>query len=103
MTHDNQRCIHCTIPVDGGELCQWCRAYSPLGDRQPDAVADLADAAKYATYGSENIDDVIRELPSDVPLFAVVDLVRARRHLLLAAHLITGAAEAVTKPEAVTR
>lgn len=92
-------CTRCTVPTTGSDLCPFCRNYvPPARTPEPD---DHLHAATVAIDGiRHNLNDVIRGLPEDVPMFALVDIVNALWNLRNAAVLLdkaTDALEADTK------
>lgn len=94
------QCRHCTVPVDDGDTCGFCASYSP-----PETAAQRLDVAvNRVDLLRADVNEVLRELPTDAPLMAVVDLVTALGHLRQAAVLIDKATDALEADAAeVTR
>jgi hypothetical protein len=100
QTVEMDQCRYCTVPTDVGDVCTFCRNYTPPPEPEPDradCVAALKSAGKHARYAAEDIGDSLESLPDDAPLFACVDLVAAVRHLRKASALLAAAAQAVTQ------
>lgn len=102
MTRSDQRaqCVHCTVPTNGGDTCSFCANYTPpmTVAQQLDAMVNLVDLARI------DGNKMLRELPRDTGLFAVVDIVTALNHLRQAACLLDKAADALeTDAQVVTR
>jgi hypothetical protein len=106
-------CVHCTVPTDGGDVCQFCATYDgpPITDssltgpgrrRTPQVDVLLAGAHLQARQAAEDIEDAIEVWGDAAPLLAVVDVVTARAHLIAAQRLIDKAATRITSAE-VTR
>lgn len=86
-------CRHCTVPTIGTELCTFCRNYVPP-TRTPKAV-DHLDAAVARIDGiRSDLNNVIRELPEDVPMLGLVDVVNALWNLKNASVLLDKANDA---------
>lgn len=109
---DTGQCRYCTVPTEVGDVCTFCRNYTPPAESDtgnfPDAgkardrdradcIASLKSASKHTLYAAEDIGDVLESLPDDAPLFACVDLVAAVRHIGKASALLASAAQAVTQ------
>lgn len=70
-------CKHCTVPVDTGDTCSFCASYTP-----PETAAQRLDVAvNRVDLIRHDLNEILRELPTDAPLFAVADLVTALGHL----------------------
>ncbi|MCV7159366.1 hypothetical protein H7J55_18015 [Mycolicibacterium brisbanense] len=71
------QCKHCTVPTDGGDTCSFCATYTPPAtvSQRLDVLVNRLDLLRHD--GNE----ILRELPTDAPLFAVADLVTALGHL----------------------
>ena len=106
-------CIHCTVPVDTGDIYAFCESYTPpesAAGREDDALEPdahcfglaLAEVAQHARFAFEDIEDAFEVMPDEAPLPAVVDLVTARAHLIAAQRLIDKAATRIAATE-VTR
>lgn len=81
-------CKHCTVPTtDGAELCLFCRTYVPP-KRSPGPVDHLDAAVARIDSIRADINAVIRALPDDVPMFALVDIVNALWNLRNASVLL---------------
>ena len=92
-----QDCIHCTVPTANPDgICIFCADYTPPAEGDP-AVGELADAYSTAVTVADRLGELASQLPADVPLWGVVDVVTAAAHLRAAARLIDRAAEAVTR------
>lgn len=66
-------CKHCTVPVDDGEVCGFCQSYTP-----PESVAQRLDVAvNKVDLLRHDLNEILRELPDDTPLMAIVDIVTA--------------------------
>ncbi|MGE0219661.1 hypothetical protein [Mycolicibacterium sp.] len=77
-------CRHCTMPTAGAAVCPFCATYTP-----PESPAQRLDVAvNRVDLLRHDINSVLQELPADVPLFAVADIVTALGHLRQAAVLI---------------
>lgn len=90
-------CQHCTVPVDSGDVCSFCRSYEP--PTELDGL--LAAAHTQARQAAEDLSDALAA--GDVPLLAAVDIVTARAHLIAAQRLIDAAATRITAAEVVAR
>lgn len=90
------QCEHCTIPTDGAAVCGFCSVYTP-----PATTAQRLDVAvNRIDLIRVDINTLLRELPTNAPLFGVVDIVAALGHLRQAAVLVDKAADQL---EAVKR
>lgn len=83
MTHT--ACRHCTVPTtDGTDVCRFCTTYIP-----PETPAQRLDVAvNRIDLLRHDVNAVLRELPTDAPLWAVADVVTALGHLRQAAVLL---------------
>ncbi|WP_244605142.1 hypothetical protein [Mycobacterium attenuatum] len=93
-------CGHCTVPVDDGDVCAFCATYTPPATvaQQVDVLVNRIDLVRHD--GNE----ILRQLPAQAPLFAVLDVVTALGHLRQAAIALDKAAAALeADAEAVTR
>ncbi|MFA7509460.1 MAG: hypothetical protein WCZ29_03150 [Mycolicibacterium vanbaalenii] len=73
--------------TDGAELCRFCRTYVPP-TRSPEPVDHLDAAVARIDSIRADINAVIRALPDDVPMFALVDIVNALWNLRNASVLL---------------
>ena len=92
-------CRHCTVPVENGDVCTFCSTYTPpatAGQRLDIAVnrVDLIRA---------DLNNELRQLPADAPLFAVTDVVIALGHLRQAAVALDKASDALEADAAAVR
>ncbi|MHA7661857.1 hypothetical protein [Mycolicibacterium sp. HS_4_1] len=87
-------CRHCTVRIEAGETCDFCRRYTPT-------TTLLDTAVKVANQARQDVSDAIAALPTDAPLWSRVDLVAALGYLRLASVKITKAAERIN--ESVTQ
>ena len=86
ITHTS--CRHCTVPTtDGTDVCHFCRTYVPP-TRSPEPVDHLDAAVARIDSIRADINAVIRDLPDDVPMFALVDIVNALWNLRNASVLL---------------
>lgn len=93
---DITECKHCSVPVDTGDSCTFCSSYTP-----PETAAQRLDVAvNRVDLLRHDLNEILRELPTDAPLFAVADLTIAVCHLRRAAVLIDKASDQL---EAVQR
>lgn len=93
-----QECRHCTVPTDGADVCAFCRTYVAPATlaQQLDAATNRIDLLR------RDLNAVLRELPTDSPLFAAVELVTGLCHLKRAAVALDRAADLIDT-EAVQR
>lgn len=93
-------CTSCTVPVETGNTCAFCASYSP-----PETIAQRLDiAVNKVDLLRHDLNEALRELPADAPLFAVTDLVVALNHLKRAAVALDKATDALeADAKAVTR
>lgn len=77
-------CRHCTVRIESGDSCDFCRTYVPPATIQQ----RLDDAINRIDLLRADINTVIRELPSDAPMFAIVDIVNALWNLRNASVLL---------------
>lgn len=83
------QCIHCTVPVETGDTCQFCATYTP-----PESPAQQLDVAvNRLDILRADLNKVLDSLPSDAPLFACADLTTGICHLKRASEKINRAAE----------
>lgn len=109
-----QECRHCTVPTDDGtDVCAFCRTY----DGPPITDSELTGPGCHGRAPSARIDgitgrvdtlrrdlnELMRGLPTDAPLFAFVDLVTGLCHLKRAAVALDRAADQLGAAEAVQR
>ena len=80
-------CTRCTVPTAGTELCTFCSNYVPPV-RRPEVGDHLHAAVTRIDSIRADINAVIRELPEDVPMFALVDIVNALWNLRNASVLL---------------
>jgi hypothetical protein len=90
------RCKHCTIPTDTGDTCAFCAEYSPPATA-PQQLAVLVNRLDLLRHDGN---EILRELPTGSPLFAVADLTIALCHLRRAAVLIDKATDTLEAAEA---
>ena len=84
------QCRHCTVPTgDGTDTCAFCRDYTPptTASQRLDISVNRVDLLRH------DLNELLRELPADAPLMAVVDLVTALGHLRQAAVALDKAAD----------
>jgi len=94
----NGQCRHCTVPVDSGDTCAFCSSYVP-----PETASQGLDiAVNRIDLLRIDINDALRELATDAPLFCVVDIVTALGHLRQVSVLIDRVAASLDA-EAVAR
>ncbi|MDZ7884751.1 MAG: hypothetical protein U5N53_18520 [Mycobacterium sp.] len=93
-------CTSCTVPTVGGELCSFCQTYTA-----PETIPQKIDVTvNKVDLLRPDLNEVLRELPADAPLMAVVDLVTALGHLKRAAVALDRANDALeVDAQAVTR
>lgn len=78
------QCRHCTVPTDGADVCDFCATYTP-----PQTPAQRIDVAvNRVDLLRHDVNEVLRKLPINAPLMAVVDIVTALGHLRQAAVLL---------------
>jgi hypothetical protein len=88
-------CKRCTVPVYGdGDLCTFCRNYVPP-TRTPETVDHLDAVVTKIDSLRTDINAVIRDLPDDTPMFAIVDIVNALWNLRNAAVCLDKATDAL--------
>ncbi|WP_199254457.1 hypothetical protein [Mycolicibacterium mengxianglii] len=87
-------CKHCTIPVHAGDVCTFCRNYVPPV-RTPETDDYLQAAVVKIDSIRTDVNTVIRELPDDTPMFAIVDIVNALWNLRNAAVCLDKATDAL--------
>lgn len=86
-------CDSCTVATDNHSgLCDFCAEYNPPTAAQ--LAQMMSDSAHHAHMATEDLEDTLARMPEGVPLFAVLDLVSAKRHLGQAIRLINRATEA---------
>lgn len=96
-------CRHCTVPVAVGDVCDFCKSYTPpdpglTAPQRLDAAVNRIDLIR------NDINAVIRELPDESPMFAIVDIVNALWNLRNAAVLLDKATDTLEADAAeVTR
>lgn len=95
------QCKHCTVPIPAGQdVCAFCADYTP-----PQTAAQRLDVAvNKVDLLRHDLNEELRGLPDDSPLFAVSDLVAVLGHLRQAAVLLdraTGAIEADAEDRAI--
>lgn len=95
-------CTRCTVPTTGQHLCPFCRNYVPPL-RAPKPTDHLDAAVQRIDSIRADINDVIRGLPEDVPMFALVDIVNALWNLRNAAVLLDKATDALDADAEVLR
>lgn len=84
-------CASCTVPVDSGDICNFCSNYTP-----PQTVPQKIDVAVNKTdLLRHDLNEILRVLPADAPLMGVVDLVTALGHLKRAAVALDRATDAL--------
>lgn len=97
-------CRHCTVPTDSGtDVCSFCKTYVPPEQPRtaPQALDDAINRIDDLRHG---LNGVIRELPEDVPMFALVDVVNALWNLRNASVLLDKAVDTLeSDAEAVQR
>lgn len=84
------QCRHCTVPTgDGTDTCAFCRTYVPptTASQRLDISVNRVDLLRH------DLNELLRELPADAPLMAIVDLVTALGHLRQAAVALDRAAD----------
>lgn len=93
-------CTSCTVPVDSGDTCNFCSNYTP-----PQTVPQKIDVAvNKVDLLRHDVNHILREIPSDGPLMAVVDVVTALGHLKRAAVALDRATDALeSDAQAVAR
>ena len=91
-----QPCIHCTVPVDVGNVCTFCKHYTPP------PVSELPNLASMAAEMAEIFSRAVSRTSDHAPLFAVVDMTAAVAHCRQAARLLSRAAARINQA-AVTR
>lgn len=77
-------CRHCTVRIESGNSCDFCRTYVPPANTQQ----RLDDAINRIDLVRADLNTVIRELPGDAPMFAIVDIVNALWNLRNASVLL---------------
>ncbi|CAJ1578991.1 hypothetical protein [[Mycobacterium] wendilense] len=93
------QCRHCTVPTEGADTCSFCASYAP-----PETVAQRLDVAvNRIDLLRTDINEVLRQLPAEAPLFAVTDVVVALNHLRRASDALDKASTALEVDQAVTR
>lgn len=94
MTQPDLRsqCVHCTVPVtDGSTVCAFCACYTAPATpaQQLDVAVNKVDLLRH------DVNEILRELPANAPLMAVVDVVTALGHLRRAAVALDRATDAL--------
>lgn len=94
------QCRHCTVPVDdGGDTCAFCSVYVA-----PETAAQQLDVAvNRVDLLRQDVNAVLRELPTNAPLWAVADVVTALGHLRQAAVLLDRANDVLEADAAEVR
>lgn len=78
-------CKFCTVPTsDGTDVCTFCRDYTPP-PAEPTALQQLTDAVERIDKVRADVNEALRLLPLDAPLFTVTDVVITLNHLRQAA------------------
>lgn len=95
-------CARCTVPTTGQHLCPFCQSYVPPV-RAPKPTDHLDAAVQRIDSIRADLNDVIRGLPEDVPMFALVDIVNALWNLRNATVLLDKATDALEKVDEVSR
>lgn len=89
MMTQQPECPTCSVPTDTGDVCAFCRDYTP-----PETPTQRLDVAtNRVDLLRRDLNEVLRGLPADAPLMAVVDLVTALGHLRQAAVALDKAAD----------
>lgn len=85
------QCRHCTVPVESGDTCTFCASYVPpeTPAQQLDVAVNKVDLLRH------DVNEILRELPANAPLMAVVDVVTALGHLRRAAVALDRATDAL--------
>lgn len=86
-------CKHCRVPVDTGDICAFCADYTPAADLT--VPQRLDDAVNRIDLVRGDINNVLRRLPEDAPMFAIVDITNALGNLRNASVLIDRATDTI--------
>jgi hypothetical protein len=73
-------CKHCTVPIEGDDVCAFCANYTP-----PTTIQQLDVAVNRVDLLRADLNAVLDQLPAGAPLFACADLTTGICHLKRAA------------------
>lgn len=103
MTDQRTTCQQCTVPThDGADMCGFCKTYEPPV-QAPVTVDHLDAAVQRIDSLRADLNKVIRDLPDETPMFAIVDIVNALWNLRNAGVVLDKAIDALEDTQAVAR
>lgn len=88
MTTISRECRYCTVPTDGGDVCRFCRDYTP-----PVPDGELARLGLFLDEFAGLVGRAATRIPGDAPLWSVIDATAAAAHVRAAARLLARAGQ----------
>lgn len=79
-------CRHCTVPVEEGDICTFCRSYTPPPTPGPAEL--LGSAELLARRAAQDATAALDQLVDDALIFTAADIASAAAHLNTARRLL---------------